>query len=345
MRSQFCSGRWRCVALIAFAAGLNASPAFADPVADFYKGKVVRILVGASAGGEFDVLGRLVARHIGRHIPGNPNVIGVNMPGAAGLLMTNHLFNNAEQDGTSIGVVNNNHPMLAAVGADGVRFKIGELHWLGSVAPVTDLIVVWHEKGIKSIEQARKTEIVVGSLGRGNLTYYFPAMMNDLVGTKFKIVTGYRGGAGINLAMERREVDARSSSWSSLKTTNAAWLRDRKIDFLVQAGARLNLPEMKSVPSFEALARNDDDLAVIALMMAASKLGRPFAAAPGTPSERVAALRRAFEQTMRDQAFLRDAAAASVEPAPVSGAELTAIVNRVQATPMAVTQRAKKYLD
>ena len=303
------------------------------------------LLIGSASGGEYDVLGRMVGRYIGRHIPGNPNVIAVNMPGAFALNQANHLYLNAERDGTTIGTINNGLPLMEAVGGDGVRFKAAEFQWIGSIAATTEMFVVWRDTGVKSIEDARKMEVVAGSMGRGNFTYVFPALMNDLIGTRFKIVVGYRGGAEINLAMERGEVKARSASELSLRSINAGWLREGKINFLAQAGARTKDPGLQSLPMIEDLARNAEDRAVIELIVAGSKMGRPFAAPPGIPTERLAALRKAFEDVMKDPEFLKDANAISTIVAPVSGAELQAIMDSLHRMPKGVAQRAKKYFE
>jgi tripartite-type tricarboxylate transporter receptor subunit TctC len=344
MRGFGIISRFAVHALVAAMPIICAAPAFAESVADFYKGKTVRLLIGTSAGGEYDVLGRLVGRHLGKHIPGNPSVIGVNMPGAFGIPMSNHLYSRAERDGTVLGVVNNNHPMLEATGGD-IRFKVAEFGWIGAIAPVENMMVVWATRGVKTIDDARKTELTVGSIGRGNLTYAFPTLMNDLVGTKFRVVIGYRGGAEVSLAMERGEVDARSTSWSSLKSTNSDWIREGKINFLVQAGPRSKEKDLASLPSIEDLARSADDKAVMDLIFAGSRMGRPIAAAPDIPADRLAALRRAYAATMQDPAFRKDAAQSAVDVDPVRGEELEAIVMRVQAMPKHVAQRAKKFLE
>jgi tripartite-type tricarboxylate transporter receptor subunit TctC len=317
----------------------------ADTVGDFYKGKTVRIHVGASAGGEYDLLARLIGKHIGRFIPGNPNVIIVNMPGAIGVTMSNHLYARAEKDGTALGLVNNNQPIMEVLGVASIRFKLAQFRWIGAIAPVENMIIVRSARGVKTVDEARKTELVVGSMGRGNLTYAFPALMNDLVGTRFKIVTGYVSGPEMNLALERGEVDARSSSWSSLVSTNADWIRDKKIQILVQAGPRSKEKDLASLPSIEDLAKNADDKAVVDLIFAGSRMGRPLAAPPEIPADRLAALRNAFAAVMKDPAFLKDAAAASVTVDPVSSGELEAVIARVQSIPKHVVQRAKKYLE
>ena len=330
-------------------AGLFLSPlvssAAGDPVADFYRGKGIRILIGSAAGGEYDVLGRLVGRHIGKHIPGNPNVLAVNMPGAFALNQANHLYLNAERDGTTIGTINNGLPLMEAVGGDGVRFKAAEFQWIGSTSAVTSMMIAWHTKGVKTIEDARSTELVAGSMGRGNLTYVFPALMNDLIGTKFKIVVGYRGGSEINLAMERGEVDARSATESSLRSINTSWIKENKINFLVQAGARSTTPDLQSLPMVEDLARNAEDRAVIELIMSAYKMGRPFTAPPDVPPERLAALRKAFVEVMKDPEFLQEAKTIDLDVDPVSGAQLQAIMDTLRRMPKTVSQRAKKYFE
>jgi tripartite-type tricarboxylate transporter receptor subunit TctC len=316
----------------------------ADTVADFYTGKTVRILVGSSAGGEYDVLGRLIGRHIGRHIPGNPSIIVVNMPGAFGVPMANHLYSIAEPDGTHLGMVNNNMPNLEITGGN-VQFKTTRFGWIGSIAPVENTIVVWAAKGVKTIDDARKTEVIAGAIGRGNIQQIFPTLMNDLVGTKFKVVTGYRGGRQLNLAIERGEVDARSTSWTSLNATNAGWIKAKKVHFLVQAGPRSKEKDLQSLPSIEDLARNADDRAVIDMIFAGARLGRPLAAPPGVPPERLAALRKAFAATMADRLFLQEAQKRSISVDPVSGEALQTILAAMHRTPKATIQRAKKYTD
>jgi tripartite-type tricarboxylate transporter receptor subunit TctC len=213
------------------AAIMLAAPiaAQAEPVADFYRGKTVNLLIGVGVGGEYDIQARLVARHIGKHIPGNPTVVPQNMTGAGGLRMTNYLYNVAPKDGTYVGMIANSFPAMQAAGIAGVQFDAGKMQWIGSIAPVVETMTVWHTTGIKNIDDLRSRETVAGASARGAITYFYPQMMNELLGTKFKIVTGYPGGNQINLAMERGEVEARNNTWSSWKATTAAWLAEKKI--------------------------------------------------------------------------------------------------------------------
>ena len=195
------------------AASLAAAPAGAQPVADFYRGKTVNVLIGVGVGGEYYLQARLVARHIGKHIPGNPNVVPQNMTGAGGIKMANYLFAQAPRDGTYIGMLGNNFAATQAVGGQGVQFDVVRFRWLGTIAPVVETMAVWHTTGVKTIDDLRKKEVVAGASGKGAITFIYPSMMNEFLGTRFKIVTGYPGGNEINLAMERGEVEARNNTW------------------------------------------------------------------------------------------------------------------------------------
>jgi tripartite-type tricarboxylate transporter receptor subunit TctC len=320
----------------------GAPIASADPVAEFYRGKTINLLIGVGVGGEYDLQARLVGRHIGKHIPGNPTVVAQNMTGAGGLKMTNYLFAVAPRDGTTIGMIQNAFPALQAVGLAGVQFDAGKFHWLGTIAPVVETMAVWHTTGVKSIDDARKREIVAGASARGAITFTYPALMNELLGTKFKIVTGYTGGNQINLAMERGEVEARNNTWSSWKATKRAWLDEKKIAVIAQAGPRA--PDL-DVPSLEALANSRAERQLIELVVSGTYLGRPLAITPDVPEERVAALRAAFDATMKDREFLGEATAMGFDVAAVGGATLQSIVAKVLATPKEVASRAKHLLE
>src|SRR4051812_41013400 len=174
-------------------------------IADFYRGKTLNVYIGVGVGGEYDIQARLVARHIGKHIPGNPTVVPQNMTGAGGLRMINYLYNVSPKDGLSIGMIANAFPAMQAAGIPGVQFDAAKMQWLGSIAPAVETMAVWHATGVKNIDDARKREVVAGASARGAITFIYPGMMNEFLGTKFKIVTGYPGGNQINLAMERSE--------------------------------------------------------------------------------------------------------------------------------------------
>jgi tripartite-type tricarboxylate transporter receptor subunit TctC len=329
--------------LLAASIAVVAAPSRADPVAEFYRGKTVHVLVGVAAGGDYDVHARLLARHLGKHIPGHPTVIPENMTGAGGLKMANYLYELAPKDGTVIGVVGNYFPALQAAGGRGLQFDAGRFQWLGSLTRETQTMAVWHTTGVRNIEDARQREIVAGASARGAITYSYPAFMNTFLGTRFRIVTGYSGGNDINLAMERGEVEARTNSWQSWKVNKPEWLASRKIVIIAHGGRRSD--ELADVPTVEALARNEEDRQVIRLLMLGPDLGRPFAAPPGVPAERLAALRAAFAAATRDDALLAEAAAAHMMLDPVGGDEMQGLIANVLSTPKAIAERARDYLQ
>jgi tripartite-type tricarboxylate transporter receptor subunit TctC len=320
----------------------SLATAHAQPVADFYRGKTINLFIGVGVGGEYDLQARLVAGHLGKHIPGNPNVVPQNMTGAGGIKMANYLFAQAPRDGTSIGMLGNNFPATQAVGGQGVQFDVVKFRWLGTIAPVVETMAVWHAAKITSVDDLRAKEVVAGASGKGAITFIYPSMMNELIGTRFKIVTGYAGGNEINLAMERGEVEARNNTWSSWKATKAAWLKDKKITVIAQAGPRA--PDLDA-PSVEELARNPQERRIIELIVSGTRLGRPLATTPDVPEDRIAALRDAYRATMADPAFRAEAASLNFEVAPVYGEELQRIVGEVMSTPKELAARAKHLLE
>ncbi|HEY8578331.1 MAG TPA: tripartite tricarboxylate transporter substrate-binding protein [Beijerinckiaceae bacterium] len=324
---------------------LAAQAAAADPVEDFYRGKTVQMLIGVSAGGEYDLHARLVARHIARHIPGQPTVIAQNMTGAGGIVMANYLYGVAAKDGTYMGVIQNGHPTIQATQAMKIGFDSGRFNWIGAISATVETMALWKTAGVRTVEEARaKGEIIVGSVGVSNITYTFPQMLNEFAGTQFKIVSGYRGGSDINLAMERGEVLGRNNTWSSWTSTKPEWLRDKQIHILTWAGPRA--PKgLEGVPSLEDLARTAEDRVVIRLITAGTRLGRPIATTPDAPPERVKALRAAFQAAMKDPDFLKEAQASRVEVDPVSGEELQKVVEEVLATPAHLSERGRRFLQ
>jgi tripartite-type tricarboxylate transporter receptor subunit TctC len=313
----------------------------AQTAAEFYRGKTVNIYIGVGVGGEYDIQARLVARHIGKHVPGNPTVVPQNMTGAGGLRMINYLYNVAAKDGTNIGMIANAFPAMQAVGIQGVQFDAAQMQWLGSIAPGVETMAVWHTAGVRNIDDARKKEVVAGASARGAITYIYPAMMNEFLGTRFKIVTGYPGGNQINLAMERGEVEARNNTWSSWKATKADWVREKKVFVIAQAGPRA--PDLDA-PSVEDAARTPEERQLIELIVSGTQLGRPMAT-NAAPADRVAALRAAYAATMKDPEFLAEATQLGFEVDPVLGEKMQKIVEKVLATPKDVAAKAKGLLE
>jgi len=330
---------WMTAGLLLLAGTATAA---AQPVADFYRGKTVNVLIGVGVGGEYDLQARLVARHIGKHIPGNPNVVPQNMTGAGGIKMANYLFAQSARDGTNIGMLGNNFPATQAVGGQGVQYDAVKFLWLGTMAPVVETMAVWSTTGVKSVADVRAREIIAGATGRGAITYSYPSMMNEFLGTKFKIVTGYQGGNEVSFAMERGEVQARNNTWSSWKATRPQWILDKKIVVIAQAGPRA--PDLDA-PSVEDLARNPQERAIIELVVSGTRLGRPMATTPDVPADRLAALRAAYRATMADPEFRADAAAMNFDVAPVYGEEMQQIVAQIMSVPKDLAARAKHLVE
>jgi tripartite-type tricarboxylate transporter receptor subunit TctC len=313
-----------------------------DPVADFYKGKTITVYIGVGVGGEYDLQARLIAKYMGRHIPGRPNVVPQNMTGASGLKMLNYLYNQAARDGTAIGMVQNGFPAAQAIARAGIQFDGNKLQWLGTIAPVAETLAIWHTAGVRNIEDARTKEVIIGATARGGITFTYPALMNELLGTKFKIVTGYTGGNEVNIAMERGEVQGRNNSWSSWKVTKQPWLKEKKIYVIAQAGGKASDLD---APSIEELAKTEADRQLVDLIMSGAALGRPMATTPEVPEPRLRALRAAFLAVMKDPDFVAETEKLNIDVDPVDGEAMQKIVAKVLASPKAVAERAKPLLD
>lgn len=332
--------------LLAAALGLAAGPfsaAKADPVEAFYKGKNLNVLVGVSAGGAYDLTMRLVARHIVRFIPGRPTPVPQNMTGATGLVMANYLYNVAPKDGTYIGLIQNGLPTFQAVGMEGAQFDARRLEWIGSPAPTIETMIVWKTTGVKSIEEARSREIIIGAIGSSGITYMYPLMLNDMAGTRFKMVAGYTGSGALNLAMERGEVEGRNNSWGSIKANKPDWIRNKDVTVLAYSGRRQK--ELDGVPHLEDLIKDTTDRQVFKVVTAGAQLGHPFAMAPGVPADRLEAVRKAFMEMLKSPEFIKEAIAAQIEIDPVEPNEMREVVQELFATPAEVRARARKYFD
>lgn len=327
--------------LLAFCGVLAASTALAqsDPVADFYKrNNQIRLLVGSEAGGGYDGYARLLARHLGKFIPGNPTIVVQNMPGAGGIVAANYLYNAAPKDGSAIAQVQRLVPFVQIMGEPGPQFETAKFNWLGSLASEVTVCVSWKAStDVKTFEDLRKKELIIGGSGP-NDTETVPATLNNVLGTKFKLITGYPSSTAITLAMERGEVSAVCSSYSSLATRNAHWFRDNKVNFLVQASTQKH-PALPNVPLALELATNPEDKALLEFSDARLAIGRPFMLPPGVPPERVKALRTAFNQMVKDKDFLADAEKEGRDLDIVSGDEMQSLLERLSKTPKAMIER------
>jgi tripartite-type tricarboxylate transporter receptor subunit TctC len=303
---------------------LSPSVAIAQPVESFYRGKSINMIIGYPPAGGNDLYARAVARHIGRHIPGNPTVVPRNMPGGGSLVAANHIFNVAPKDGTILGLVDPTAPLEERLGASNVRFKSAQFNWIGRLAPMTNVTFVMAKTGVKSIQQVMARETVLGATGRSSSAVY-PTLLNHVVGTKFKIVLGYAGSPQAMLAMERGEVEGHSITWEGVKARAEQHLRDKTINILVQYGLRRH-PELPDVPSSVELGRSAEDVEALGMFANASDLGRYILSTPNTPPERIQALRRAFDAMVKDPDFIADLKRQRFELGPLAGEELQRLV-------------------
>ena len=319
-------------------------PARAQPGADFYKGKTINLLIGVNVGGSYDRDARLVARYLGSHIPGNPTIVPQNMIGGGGIVMANYLQAIAAKDGTFIGTMPNTLPMNQMAGMAGVRYDIGKFHWIGSMMPAAhSAMVAWHASGVRTFDDARRREITAGASPKGSFVYTMPALLNEYLGSKFKIVAGYQGIATVYLAMERGEVDSLAVTWGEFRVERANLVSEKKVHVLVQSAPKLD--DLPDVPTVDDLARNDDDRGIMNFLLSGNKLGRPLAAPPGTPEARVETLRAAFEATMKDPRFRKDVETAKAEFGPIPGEVLQASTAQILKTPARLVERARKILE
>jgi tripartite-type tricarboxylate transporter receptor subunit TctC len=324
---------------------LAAPPAAAQSVEEFYRGKTITMAVGTSPGGDYDLRMRMVGRHIGRHIPGNPTIVSTNMPGAGQMLVANWLANVAPKDGTAIVALSQNMAVNQATGASGVKYDVRQFNWIGNTTDSPNVINSWHTTGVKTIQDVMQRELVVGATGTASGSYLYPYALNQLAGTKFKIVTGYPGGNDINLAMERGEVGGRgSNSWASWKSTRPQWLAEKKIIILVQVGVKRS-PELPDIPTMQDLGKNDLDKRVLTFISVDTAISRPLVTNDGVPRERVEALRRAFDATMKDPEFLAEAEKSKTDISPMTGEEAQKIAESTIATPPEVLARANALIQ
>jgi tripartite-type tricarboxylate transporter receptor subunit TctC len=325
---------------------LLASPslASAQTPADFYKSKNVELYIGYSPGGGYDVYARLLARHIGRHIPGNPTVIVKNMPGAGSLTLANWLYNVGPKDGSVFGTIGRGTGFDPLLGSARAKFDAAKFNWIGSANNEVSVCVAWHTSGITAFEQLMQKTLVVGGTGNAADTDQFPKIMNGTIGTKFRIVSGYPGGNDIGLAMERGEVNGRCGwSWSSVVATHQHWLDQKKIAVLIQLSLAKH-PDLPNVPLVMDYAKTDELKQIFRLVFARQVMGRPFLAPPGVPAGRVAALRKAFMDTLTDKEFLAEAEKAKLEITPVTGDEVQKLVDETERTPKDVAGKVAELI-
>jgi len=332
------------VAAVALAV-VPISLANAQSPAEFYKGRTIDMEIGYSVGGGYDLYARLVARHLGKHIPGNPTVVPKNMEGAGSLRLANWLYGAAPRDGSAIGATSRGAAFDPLLGQMGAQFDASKFSWIGSANDEVSVCVALPSSGVTTFEDVLTKPLTIGSTGVGDDTYQFPAVINAVLGTKFKIITGYPGGNDVTLALERGEVQGRCGwSWSSLKATRADWVASKKVIVLVQMSLSKH-PDLPDVPLIMDFAKTDEQRQIFKLIFARQVMGRPYVAPPDVPKDRVTALRQAFADTMKDKEFLDDAAQGRFEINPVSGERLEALVNEIYQTPPEVAKKAGAMLQ
>jgi tripartite-type tricarboxylate transporter receptor subunit TctC len=337
---SFGFGRPRLFAL-AFAMAVGAvGQAAAQTPEQFYKGKLLDLEIGYPTGGSNDAYGRLIANHLGKHIPGAPTVVPRNAPGAGSFLAVNRVFSNLPKDGTVIGL---GAPTLALderLGSQGVRFKTAELNWLGRVDSLINIVMMWKTSPVKTIADAQRIESTLSGTGAGSTVSIYPTVLNNVIGTRFKLVMGYRGSNEAMLAMERGEVEGHSTAWSAVKVAKPDWLRDKTVNIIVQFALKRH-PELPDIPTAVELARNDDERAVLGAIMNASEVGTAFFTGPGVPPDRLAVLRHAFDETMKDPDFLVEAERIRLGVSPLTGEEVQKLVTQVSGLTPALLEKVR----
>jgi tripartite-type tricarboxylate transporter receptor subunit TctC len=315
--------------------------ALAQSADDFYKGRDIDLYIGYSTGGAYDFYARVIGRHMGAHIPGNPTLVPKNMEGAGSLRLANYLYRVAPQDGSAFGTIGRGIAFDPLLIGQGDAFDAQKFSWIGSANNEVSVCVAMKDSGITKFEDLFTKELTVGGTGASADTDQFPRVLNGVLGTHFKIVEGYPGGNDVVLAMERREVQGRCGwSWSSVKSTHKSWIDDKKMIVLVQLSLNKH-PELPDVPLVTNFAKTAEERATLKMIFARQVMGRPYLAPPNLPADRLAMLRKAFIDTMTDKDFLAEAGKTELEINPVSGADVEKLVKDVYATPPDIVAKAK----
>jgi len=314
--------------------------ASAQTPAEFYRGKTIELDIGTSAGGGYDVHSRLLARHMSKHMPGNPTIVPKNVEGASGVRVANLLYNTAPHDGTVFGILLRNVPFEPMFGNHAAQFDASKFTWIGSASSEVSVCVSWHTSGVVTLDDLLTKDLIMGGIGSSSDLAVFPKIINVVVGTRMQVVNGYAGGNEVMLAMERGEVGGRCAwSWSAAKATRQDWIDKKQINIFAQTALRKH-PELPNVPLVLDYAKTDADRSIFKLMFARQEFAWPYIAPPDVSADRIDALRRAFLATMKDKDFLADAEKAKLEIMPVPGEDIHKLVTELYATPPAIVQKA-----
>jgi tripartite-type tricarboxylate transporter receptor subunit TctC len=327
-------------AFMALGLVVGVAPALAEGSADFYAGKSIDLVIGYPPAGSNDVYARTLGRYLGKHIPGHPSIVPKNMPGGGSFLALAYLYNVAPKDGTAIGIGAPTAPLDEKLGSPGVRFKAARFNWIGRIDSLVNIVFVWHTSPVKTFADAQRIESKLAATGAGSTVAIYPTVTNNVLGTKFKLIMGYKGSAEAQLAVERGEAEGHSTAWTAVKVAHPDWLSAHKINILVQYALKPH-PELPDVPVVVDLARNDEQRAILRTVMNATEVGTSFMTTPGVPPKRVAMLRRAFDETMKDPDFLAEAARLKLTVNPLDGAELQNLVAEVSNLPPSLGERVR----
>jgi tripartite-type tricarboxylate transporter receptor subunit TctC len=339
-RSQVRLAGVRLAGLASAIALLASVPASAQSVEAFYKGKSINFIIGYPAAGAPDTYARLVSRHLGKYIPGNPAVIARNMPGAGSLLAANHLFNNAARDGTTLGITSPTIPLEETLGAPQSKYKAAQFNWIGRLATNPNITFINATSQVKTIKDAFEKIAVLGATGRSSTNSVYPMVLNNVLGTKFKVVTGYQGTAAVMLAMERGEVEGNSATYDGLMAQHPDWIPTKRVNVVVQYLLKRH-PALPNIPTMVELARTPEQAAILRTVSSASDIGKFALTTPEVPADRVEALRKAFEAMVKDPEFIADAHKLRIEVDPLSGAELQKIVAETQSISADIIEKVK----
>jgi tripartite-type tricarboxylate transporter receptor subunit TctC len=325
---------------VAIAVWTFAAPARADAVADFYRGKDLRFILSTSSGTGYDAYARAVGRHLGRHLPGNPNIVPQYMPGAGGILAANHIYAVAPKDGTVFGMIQNTVPFEPLFLNKAALFDVAKLNWLGTPATEVGLYVVYHTSKTKTLRDAQTQEVIAGTTGTASTPSFYGRLFNQILHTKTRLVPGYPGQLELLIAMERGEIEAMTSPfWSSLKVQRPTWYAEKRARILFQYGAAPH-PELKDVPFAADLLDNEADKILLTAASASLGAGRPIAAPPGIPADRLAALTEAMAATFKDPLFIADCEKQGIDCTDSrTGPQLTALIRQAYAAPEAIRNR------
>jgi tripartite-type tricarboxylate transporter receptor subunit TctC len=334
----------RAASAIACLLVMSSSPlAGAETPAEFYGGRQVTLIVPTGPSGGYSVYGQYLAHHLGNHLPGKPTVVIKYMPGGGGNTAANYLYKVAPKDGSVVAEMFSTLPVTQALHPAGADFDATKFSWLGSIAPMINVVSVLHDAPAATLEDARKKPVVIGATGKSADLYIYPKLMNAILGTQFKIVLGYADSGSVLLAMESGEAQGVAMGLEAWRVTRPEWVKDNKVVMIAQNGLKRD-DQIPNVPTLVELARTPEDKEVMEFVAVPPVLGRAFAAPPGIPQDRLAALRKAFEDTMKDPAFVDELKARGLSIQPTSGPDVAALMARVKSTPPAVVQRTKGML-